>query len=255
MASSTALRADQLMIVGAACRDLLHLAAGHSNRLRLSNDVDIGIGLSDWLPFEQTVSPIQPIGTNGIRYLVAGVPVDLLPFGDIEDPAGTAQPRTRPDGINVRGFNEVFRDAEPLAIPQVGTVALPTVPGYTALKLFACADRSTWGEYRDAVDLATCLYWYENSTEIEDRIWTTSQGQEALISLETDVGATSAYLLGCDTAKLIGPTNLNELALAWTVSKRDQLAAEMIDRQNPEWQVSTERRRVLIEALEIGLWP
>lgn len=255
LANSPDLRADQLMVVGAACRDLLHTAAGHSTLLRPSNDVDIGIGLSDWLTYEQTVAPMQPTGTNGIRYLVDEIPVDLLPFGDIEDPAGTVQPRTRPEGINVRGFSEVFEHSVPLSIPEIGTIALPTVPGYAALKLFAWADRSVWGVYRDAVDLATCLYWYEECPEVQDRIWTTQQGQEALISFDADVRATSAYLLARDTATLIGPTNVLALAYAWKASKRDQLPAEMIDPQNAEWQVPVERRQQLIEALEIGLWP
>ncbi|MBW8173429.1 hypothetical protein K0651_10285 [Ornithinimicrobium sp. Arc0846-15] len=254
LGNSTTLRSDQMMIVGAECRNLLHIAAGHSTQLRHTDDIDIGIGLSEWLPFEQTLAPIPSIGSNGIRYRVAGHPVDIVPFGEVEDPPGKARPPAVPEGLNVHGYREVFRGAKPLAIPGVGTVALPTVPGYTALKLFAWTDRSIWYEYRDAVDLATCLYWYNSSPDIRERIWETAHGKEALTWFDLDVDATSAYLLGRDIATLLGPATLKALALAWTKSDKGLLATEMVDRQNHDWQATSERRQVLLNALEFGLW-
>lgn len=43
---------DDLMIVGASCRDILHAGLGHEFALRATTDVDVAIALPAWGPFD-----------------------------------------------------------------------------------------------------------------------------------------------------------------------------------------------------------
>lgn len=89
------LRDDQLMLVGARCRDVLHSALGHLDGLALTNDLDIGLVLADIGEYEDIVRRLDPTGDSGIRYMLGGVPTDLMPFGDVEDPVGEVAPARR----------------------------------------------------------------------------------------------------------------------------------------------------------------
>src|SRR3954454_15144173 len=95
-----------LMVVGASCRDVLQSALGHEFNLRATQDVDVALALSGWEVFERLTRQLPPINGNGIRYLVASVPVDLMPFGQVEDPTGTVTPRPRNERMSVWAFNE-----------------------------------------------------------------------------------------------------------------------------------------------------
>jgi hypothetical protein len=147
------------MIVGAHCRDILRGASGPDSGLRTTEDVDFGLTLADWAAFDELTKELEPAGNTGIRYQVADVPTDLIPFGDLEDPSGTVRPARR-EPINVWGFSEVFQTSRPLPLPDAGTIRIPTIAGYAALKLVAWLDRSAWGAYKDASDIATVLHWY-----------------------------------------------------------------------------------------------
>ncbi len=52
---------------------------------------------------------------------------------------------------------------------------------YAALKLEAWLDRSATGGYRDAVDIATIIYWYAKSTELIAYLYDDPEGQVVLI--------------------------------------------------------------------------
>ena len=45
LAKSTDLRADDVMVVGAICRDLLQSALGHDFALRATVDIDLGLAV------------------------------------------------------------------------------------------------------------------------------------------------------------------------------------------------------------------
>lgn len=87
-----------LMLLGAVCRDVLHQAAGHRSTLRRTGDLDLAIAVSSWESYDAITSGLMRVrnGTN-IRFLVAGTPVDLVPFGEVESPDGRV-PRQPPEG-------------------------------------------------------------------------------------------------------------------------------------------------------------
>ena len=57
LAQSTALRAQNVMIVGAHCRDILRSASGQQSGLRTTEDIDFGLALADWASFSGGTSP------------------------------------------------------------------------------------------------------------------------------------------------------------------------------------------------------
>jgi predicted nucleotidyltransferase len=144
---------SDIMVVGAACRDVLHAGMEHSFLTVATLDLDLGLALSDWGVFEELVDHLPRAGNTGIRYRIAGWPVDLLPFGEVEDPDGVVVPPTRPESISVWAFEEIFAASSVLDLSESLQIRIPTVAGYAAAKLGAWLDRCEWGETKDAADL------------------------------------------------------------------------------------------------------
>jgi predicted nucleotidyltransferase len=170
--------AASLMIVGARCRDLLHAAYGHAVQLRATNDFDVAIATPDLGAYERLTSKLTSVaGTNGVCFRLDGYAVDLVPFGDVEDPAGTVRPGRRSDGLNVWGFREVYDAAMPLSLGGGHTMRLPNAAGFIALKMAAWIDRSEHRDFRDAADLAVGCYWYAEDEDVRERLHGTEHGQ------------------------------------------------------------------------------
>ena len=95
LTTQTQLDPDNILLVGAGCRDILHAALGHDFQARATSDTDLGIAVNDWAISEHIEQRFQRIGSNGIRYLIANTPVDVMPFGKVEDPEGISFPAPR----------------------------------------------------------------------------------------------------------------------------------------------------------------
>jgi len=217
LAKSSRLQSNDVMVVGAVCRDIMQSTLGHQHVLRATNDLDVALATGDWARYCELISQLIPAGDTGIRFRVAGVKTDIMPFGRVEDPTGTVQPPVRREAMSVWAFQEVFDASLELTLPNSGTIRIPTVPGYVALKMAAWLDRSAIGEDKDASDIAAALYWYTNSAEIEGLLYETDHGHELLSSAEADPGLAAAQLLGEHVAALIGPERLGEMAIRWQV--------------------------------------
>lgn len=253
LARSTQLRADDMMVVGARCRDILQSALGHDFSLRATTDIDLGLAVANWPAYEELTENLPTAGNTGIRYRVANGYADLMPFGPVEDPPGTVTPAARKAPMSVWGFAEVFERALPLALPGGSSIRIPTVAGYTALKLAAWLDRSANGEYKDASDIATAMYWYSKSVEVETYLYETEEGQGILLQEEYDSVAAAARLLGVDVAAVVGSTRMAELAARWPGSRKDLLFRHMGVLQVRDWPRSLDRRQGLVRAMEVGM--
>lgn len=193
------------------------------------------------------------VGNTGIRFHVAGIPADLMPFGAVEDPPGTVTPTARCEPMSVWGFAEVFGAALPLPLPGGATIRIPTVAGYAALKLAAWLDRSDYGEYKDASDIATALYWYLNSPGVDVQLYETDHGHDVLLQESMDSSAAAARLLGEDIQSTLGDDRKAELADRWPGPRVNFLYHSMTVVNASNWPGSPDRRRTLIRAMERGL--
>jgi predicted nucleotidyltransferase len=153
----------------------------------------------------------------------------------------------------VWGFAEVFAAALNLELPSASTIRIPTPAGYAALKLAAWLDRSAYGKYDDASDIATVIYWYSRSQEVLDLVYESNHGQDLLIQESLDDTRATARVLGEKIAATIGTDRLVELAERWPTSRKDLLYHYMTVTNSPDWAGTSERRRELIQALERGM--
>ena len=155
---------------------------GTRSRPRPPSDLDLALALTSWNAYRTLAAAFPRIGDTGIRFRIADVNVDLLPFGEIEDPQGVVQPPSRRETLSVWAFEEIFAASLPLVLSPTLTVRIPTVAGYAAAKLGAWLDRSAWLETKDAADLALILYWYAESADANRRLYETPAGNEILIA-------------------------------------------------------------------------
>lgn len=216
-----------IMIIGAHCRDLLHAGFGRGDLLRSTTDVDIALAVNGDKEYQRITSGLSRSGTTNLRYLIAGIAVDVVPFGGIEDPVGTSALVGRLEPIAVFGFQEVFDQAMDLLTPSGFRVRLPSPAGYAALKLKAWCDRSALREYKDAADIATACSWYQQNDDLRASLYDAGTDRmETLIEADMDVDIALLNLLGKDIADVIGDVRVSELARSWALTDRDMLAVQ-----------------------------
>jgi predicted nucleotidyltransferase len=253
LAQTNHLRPTDLMLLGAHCRNLLHDALGHQFLLRATEDLDIAFAIAGWETYAEIVDGLPKLGGTGIRYEVGGIPTDLVPFGGIEDPIGVV-PDPPDRDLSVWAFQEVFNGALTLHLPSVGQIKIPSIPGYCALKLAAWIDRSMRDEYKDAGDIAAVLFWYTNSSQVSDRLYSDGNaGFDVLETFEMDESLSAAFLLGRDVAQHIGSERVHELILRWPGARASELPRWMnLPGSPPEWTAKPSRRSALLDAMQQG---
>jgi len=254
LAHTDGLTLDDVMVVGAWCRDILHSALGHCFATTATLDLDLALALSSWDAYRSLGSTFPRVGDSGIRFRIAEVDVDLLPFGDIEHPQGIVVPPSCGERLSVRAFEEIFAASLPLSLTPTAAIRLPTVAGYAAAKLGSWLDRSDWLEAKDAADLALVLHWYAEPAGVHGRLYESPSGNEILIAEGADVPLAAAHLLGVDVATTIGPARLTELLARWP-GDADLLIRELALRGGPTWRREPGRRHDLLDALTRGLTP
>lgn len=252
VASSDVAAAD-VMIVGAQARDILHGALGHEGSTRTTSDVDVAIAVRNWSAYNRVVDGRVPVGDNGVRYRIAGVPVDVIPFGAVEEPPGRASPRSRPDGLDVRGHDEAFRSSPGLPLPSGLEVRLPAPHGFVALKMYAWLDRSQPGrdDYRDAYDLGLACSWYASSAEVADLLY--GDAIDVLLANDLDLDTASVGVLSRDVAALVGTTTAAALALEWREQRPEILRRQLVASATSALVLTQDRAARVVKALGSGL--
>ena len=75
LAHTSALQSDDVMVVGAWCRDIWHHALGHTFATAATRDLDLALALSSWEAFDDLAGAFPRIGDTGIGYRIAGITV------------------------------------------------------------------------------------------------------------------------------------------------------------------------------------
>ncbi len=154
--------------------------------------------------------------------------------------------------MSVWALAEIHAGSMVLELGDELRIRRATVAGYAAAKLAAWLDRSAWGEVKDANDLALAVHWYAEWPAVEERLYTTVEGQRILLAEEVDVPRAAARMLGEDVAVLVGSERLDELRDRWPgdvelLTRNFVLGAGQVRPDDPR------RRRELIDALTRGL--
>lgn len=237
------------MLVGARCRDIHQQKYRDRPAARTTDDIDFALAIETWGDFQALKKQFPPSVKVWQRIDVAGIPVDLVPFGEVEDPPGEVSGN---DGhvLNVAGFRAVFSNAEELQLTDEISVKFPSVPGFAGLKLHAWLDRSPRGQYKDASDLALVLSWYE---EDDDQLW------DRYLECRSDkhlgeLDAMAAELLGIEIGGVLGTYETRALLERFENETTDGLERFAEELMAPtEHEHPLERRAFQVQALLDGL--
>jgi predicted nucleotidyltransferase len=205
----------EYFVMGATARDIL-LNGVFGLGIELATlDVDFAVAVRGWPQFDalktwlvqttkftpdaREIHRLFYLGQTGQR----GYPLDLIPFGGIEEPPNAiAWPPDRDIVMNVTGFLDAFAAAHAVEIHPGFIVRVVSLPGLAILKLFAWADRGA-DNSKDATDLATLLCHYDAAGN-DNRLY----GEEIGI-LEAsgyNIDLAGPRLLGKDASRIAAPT-------------------------------------------------
>jgi len=135
-------------LVGAIARDI-HLSANEQlTSARGTKDVDLAITISDEGQYNQVKAALVETGlfevqeTEAIKLMYKNsVEVDLLPFGDIEQPNRNVRLTDPIFVLNMPGFTEIYPFVKDFEMGNGQIIKVCTMEGIVLLKLIANNDR------------------------------------------------------------------------------------------------------------------
>ncbi len=101
---------EELMLVGAAARNVLLAIQGQDSMLSYTKDVDVAVDVRDRGEHAATVAKLPGANPNGYTFTIDDVVIDVIAFGDIEDTERRIQWNSE-DKWNVLGFREAWQSA------------------------------------------------------------------------------------------------------------------------------------------------
>lgn len=236
IANATTAMALPYFLVGATARDLLLKHVFDVKVPRATKDVDFAVAVASWAEYEALRGRLLDSGVfrpwpsdvaHRIQYAggTGGEPVDLLPFGGVEDAAAKiAWPPEMKILMNVIGYDDALSSAIEIQLDEALKVRVASLPGLALLKLFAWADRGLENP-KDALDLVTLFRTYIDAGNT-DRAYGEAIG--LLEQAEYNLDLMGPRLLGHDTRRIAGSATLDRaLELLNDSAKRELLAVHM----------------------------
>lgn len=196
-------------VAGALARDLILLHVFGVDTGRATRDVDLGICIDDWRTLDLLKATLIRGGNFSAPFNVAcrlvyhpkegacGIPLDLLPFGEIESTDATlAWPPGMDVVMNVAGFAEAQLSALMLEIADGFVVPVASLPSLAGLKLLAWRDRYLETS-KDATDFLLLARHYVDAGNFE-RLYETESALLEATGFDPEMAG--AMLLGKDAA-------------------------------------------------------
>lgn len=200
--------ATRPLLVGAMARDVLLQHAHGIQPRRATEDIDLAIMTADWSEFEalrqaMIDSPyFKPLAEIRHKFRHrGGSPLDLIPFGGVQDPGGQiAWPPEGDEVMAVLGYRAALETAVVVRLPGDVTLDVIALPMLAVLKTLAWAERHWEAPRKDASDLIMILRHYLETGQSE-RIY--SEASHLLESEDFDLDRAGAWLAGHDAARMI----------------------------------------------------
>ncbi len=233
VAAAAAAAGVEYVVGGALARDLLLFHVFGQQTTRASRDVDVMVLVSDWPVFDALKTRLVATGEftavpgvhQRLLHRASGTPLDLVPFGGVEEPPGVvAWPPARDVVMSVVGFEEAARAAVSVVIGGGLTVRVVALPALALLKVIAWLDRRHETD-RDAIDLLMLLRLHFAAGN-EDRLY----GGEAdlLESSGFQPELAGARLLARDAVRLCGVRVTRSVLDRMTAALRRQLEDQVL---------------------------
>jgi predicted nucleotidyltransferase len=222
-----------IMLVGAAARDILIRHVVGSPPQRATMDVDIAIAVKSWSEVTCLTSSMDM--TRGVihKFLILGVEVDVIPFGGIESPERTI---TWPNDheMDVFGFAEALSSAVRVRLPGDVKVFVASLAAQSLLKLLAWRDRH-YQDRKDAIDLRSIIDAYSQGPYFEQLY---NDHENYLVQYEYDAALAGAARMGQEARDLIAENNREKIrALLNDGDFRARLAADMGGMSEPNLEL------------------
>lgn len=225
---------------GAMARDLILWHAHGVRTGRLTQDIDLGVLIEEWDNFEVIKAHFKNSGRCdqdpkiGHRLLFRNpgnafaIPVDLLPFGGIENPDCTiGWPPASEVIMTVAGFGEASLSAVHVQVDTDLIVPTASLPAQAVLKLIAWMDRGQRID-KDATDFLLLISNYHSAGN-EDRLYEVEL--ELLAAAGYDLEIAGAMLLGKDAACLCSAPTAARLTVLFSNEHYHQRLLDQMIRQ------------------------
>lgn len=239
-------------LIGAAARDLMLQHAHNIAPSRRTEDVDFAVSVSDWPIFETLRTALLGSGyfsaksktaIHKLRHEATGLPLDIVPFGGIENPDRTISwPPDHHTVFDCFGAREAFEVSIPVQLPKNVTLRVASISALALLKITAWEDRKHSHPGRDAGDLLLYARHYMDC----DNLDRAAQDHSDLFNKDDyDYVATGARLLGRDIANLVDKRSIEPI-LSILLPQADTNGPLLLAQQSG---LDLEKARRLIEAL------
>jgi predicted nucleotidyltransferase len=180
----------------------------------------------------------QTAAQQRMRHLSSGMPLDLLPYGEIEGPG--SQIEWPPHGdvrSRVIGYREARAAADLICLPNRVDIRVVTLPGFLILKLFAFEDRALTEPRKDAEDIHLVLRAYTEAGN-QDRLFT--QYRHLLEVADFDYAAAGAHIAGADVRSILlsvtpPSTILDQLGALLASELDEQGSARLLGQVAPQF--------------------
>ncbi len=246
--------------VGALARNTWYIA--NNEQARGTKDVDFGVYVPSTGIYIQLREKLvedysyRKVSTNAFRLISPyGIPLDLLPFGQIKEDNETTREGAAILSINLEGFSEVYTHGLTIVEIENDKIQVCSIPSVILLKLIAYDDRPE-NRPKDPLDIDSIMKHYP-SIEMEF-IWA-----EYTFLYEEDRGDLSSEEIGIkvlgyeiskiihENKKLINRT-LNILTRA--INLDSKLAQQMIqDAEKETIESKSKILKTLKEGIQEGL--
>ena len=135
-------------VVGAVARDIHLSADAEAGAIRKTNDVDLAIMINDEGQYNDLKTALIATGhftahpTETIKlFYKEGIEVDLLPFGEIEQPNRNVTLTDPSFVLNMPGFLEIYPFVDDIQIEKDFSIKVCTIEGIILLKLISNDDK------------------------------------------------------------------------------------------------------------------
>lgn len=245
----------KFFVIGATARDMVFEYGYGITVSRATRDIDLAVQVATWVEFQSLKNALIATGQFAVSkmmqrvYYQNEIPIDIIPFGAIENESNISWP---PDGsvkMNVAGFDDAYYATQTVRLRESPLLEIPVVTpaALVILKLMAWQDRSS-EHSKDAIDLAFILRWYLDTGHTE-RL---SEQHSDLLD-DFDFERSGARLLGRDIASIVSAQTKQKLHEILSLETGEQKNYRLVDAMtNRQDEQKFENNLVLLQSLYLG---
>jgi len=197
-------------VVGAMARDIILLEGYGIQTGRATQDIDLGVQMSNWDSYERLREGLIATGKfrrdkKQAQRLESGesYPIDIIPFGAIAEPDDCLSwPPEHDTTMSTLGFEEAYNNSINVRMrtDPVLNIKFVSLPGLALLKIISWNDNQ-FRSGKDAHDLLLLMRTYLDAGN-QERLW---HEEGDLVGEDFDYVRAGSRLLGRDIAKILSP--------------------------------------------------